>query len=96
MLFSFIDMYNEAFQSCRTEILVRYVIIYFKLITDTGLFKQRTLLMKKQQKRRASAQMIMANHDARPKNWRQKSAAEDTALLISQSQSNTSLNGKKT
>ncbi|XP_053496695.1 tubby protein homolog [Ictalurus furcatus] len=56
------------------------------------LDKQRTLLMKKQQKRRASAQMIMANHDARPKNWRQKSAAEDTALLISQSQSNTSLN----
>lgn len=52
--------------------------------------------MKKQQKRRASAQMITANHDARSKNRRQKSAAEDTALLISQSQSNTSLNGKKT
>ncbi|KAI5623233.1 tubby protein-like isoform X1, partial [Silurus asotus] len=54
--------------------------------------KQRTLLMKKQQKRRANAQMITANHDARPKNHRQKPAAEDTALLISQSQSSTSLN----
>ncbi|XP_046710461.1 tubby protein homolog isoform X1 [Silurus meridionalis] len=56
------------------------------------LDKQRTLLMKKQQKRRANAQMITANHDARPKNHRQKPAAEDTALLISQSQSSTSLN----
>ncbi|XP_060795824.1 tubby protein homolog isoform X2 [Neoarius graeffei] len=56
------------------------------------LDKQRTLLMKKQQKRRANAQMIMANHEARPMSRRQKPAAEDTALLISQSQSNTSLN----
>lgn len=52
--------------------------------------------MKKQQKRRANAQMIMANHEARPMSRRQKPAAEDTALLISQSQSNTSLNGKHT
>ncbi|KAG7325137.1 hypothetical protein KOW79_011453 [Hemibagrus wyckioides] len=56
------------------------------------LDKQRKLLMKKQQKRRTNAQMITANHDARPKNCRKKPAAEDTALLISQSQSNTSLN----
>ncbi|KAB5555532.1 hypothetical protein PHYPO_G00035280 [Pangasianodon hypophthalmus] len=61
-------------------------------IWQQKLDKQRTLLMKKQQKRRANIQMITANHDARPKNRRQKSAAEDTALLISQSQSNTSLN----
>lgn len=40
--------------------------------------------------------MIRANHEARPMNRRQKPAAEDTALLISQSQSNTSLNGKQT
>lgn len=52
--------------------------------------------MKKQQKRRANAQMITANHDARPKNRKQKPTAEDTALLISQSQSNTSLTGKQT
>lgn len=51
--------------------------------------------MKKQQKRRANAQMITANHDPRLKNRKQKPAAEDTALLISQSQSNTSLTGKQ-
>ncbi|XP_060715346.1 tubby protein homolog isoform X1 [Tachysurus vachellii] len=56
------------------------------------LDKQRKLLMKKQQKRRTNVQMITANPDARPKNRRQKPAAEDTALLISKSQSNTSLN----
>ncbi|XP_053368069.1 tubby protein homolog isoform X2 [Clarias gariepinus] len=56
------------------------------------LDKQRTLLMKKQQKRRANAQMITANLDARPKNRSQKPAAEDTALLISQSPSNSSFN----
>lgn len=49
--------------------------------------------MKKQQKRRANTQMITANHDSRPKNRKQKPTAEDTALLICQSQSNTSLNG---
>lgn len=51
--------------------------------------------MKKQQKRRANVQMVTANLDARPKNRKQKPAAEDTTLLISQSQSNTSLNGKQ-
>ncbi|KAL7857028.1 hypothetical protein SRHO_G00159270 [Serrasalmus rhombeus] len=36
--------------------------------------------------------MMTANQEARPKSRKQKSGAEDTALLISQSQSNTSLN----
>lgn len=52
--------------------------------------------MKKQQKRRANSQMITANPDARATNRKQKPAAEDTALLISQSQSNPSLTGKQT
>ncbi|XP_062859852.1 tubby protein homolog [Trichomycterus rosablanca] len=56
------------------------------------LDNQRTLLIKKQQKRRANAQMMTANENARPKNRKQKPVTEDTALLISQSQSNTSLN----
>ncbi|XP_066520021.1 tubby protein homolog [Hoplias malabaricus] len=56
------------------------------------LDNQRTILIKKQQKRRANTQMITANLEARPKNRKQKSRPEDTALLISQSQSNTSLN----
>lgn len=87
MFLWFIDMY----QSC-IEILVRCI---FEWITENALYKQRKLLMKKQQKRRTNVQMITANHDARPKNCRKKPAAEDTALLISQSQSNTSLNGKQ-
>lgn len=37
--------------------------------------------------------MVTANHDIRPKTRKQKAEADDTALLISQSQSNTSLNG---
>ncbi|XP_062330619.1 tubby protein homolog [Osmerus eperlanus] len=57
------------------------------------LDNQRSLLMKKQQRRRADAQMVTANRDARPKKSKQKSGgADDTALLISQSQSNNSLN----
>ncbi|XP_017580793.1 tubby protein homolog [Pygocentrus nattereri] len=61
-------------------------------IRQQKLDNQRTLLIKKQQKRRANAQMMTANQEARPKSRKQKSGAEDTALLISQSQSNTSLN----
>lgn len=37
--------------------------------------------------------MVTANHDIRPKTRKQKAEADDKALLISQSQSNTSLNG---
>lgn len=40
--------------------------------------------------------MVTANHDIRPKTRKQKAEADDTALLISQSQSNTSLNGSYT
>lgn len=54
---------------------------------------QRSLLIKKQQRRRADARMVTANHDIRPKTRKQKAEADDKALLISQSQSNTSLNG---
>ncbi|XP_071782890.1 tubby protein [Centroberyx gerrardi] len=54
---------------------------------------QRTLLIKKQQRRRADTQMVTANRDARPKNRKHKAgSSDDMALLISQSQSNTSLN----
>ncbi|KAG9267795.1 tubby protein-like [Astyanax mexicanus] len=61
-------------------------------IRQQKLDNQRTLLIKKQQKRRANAQMMTANNEARPKNRKQKSGPEDTALLISQSQSSNSLN----
>jgi len=40
--------------------------------------------------------MVTANQDIRPKTRKQKAEADDTALLISQSQSNTSLNGSYT
>lgn len=58
------------------------------------LDNQRTLLVKKQQRRRADAQMVIANRDARPKKKKDKggSCSDDTPLLISQSLSNTSLN----
>ncbi|XP_008301923.1 tubby protein [Stegastes partitus] len=56
------------------------------------LDNQRTLLMKKQQKKRADSQMMVANRDARQKNRKHKAALSDeTPLLISQSLSNTSL-----
>ncbi|KAM6964227.1 tubby protein homolog [Tautogolabrus adspersus] len=56
------------------------------------LDNQRTLLMKKQQKKRADSQMVVANRDARQKNRKQKAAhSDETPLLISQSLSNTSL-----
>ncbi|KAK6329009.1 hypothetical protein J4Q44_G00009870 [Coregonus suidteri] len=48
--------------------------------------------MKKQQRRRADTQMVTANRDARPKKSKQKTGADDTDLLITQSQSNNSLN----
>ncbi|KPP79052.1 tubby protein-like, partial [Scleropages formosus] len=51
----------------------------------------RSLLIKKQQRRRTDTQMVTANYDVRPKNRRQKAAAEDMTPLVSESQSNTSL-----
>ncbi|XP_060884548.1 tubby protein homolog [Labrus mixtus] len=61
-------------------------------IRQQKLDNQRTLLMKKQQKKRADSQMVVANRDARQKNRKQKAARSDeTPLLISQSLSNTSL-----
>ncbi|KAK9965542.1 hypothetical protein ABG768_004629 [Culter alburnus] len=61
-------------------------------VRQQKLDNQRSLLIKKQQRRRADARMVTANHDIRPKTRKQKAEADDTALLISQSQSNTSLN----
>ncbi|XP_003961503.3 tubby protein homolog [Takifugu rubripes] len=63
-------------------------------IRQQKLDNQRTLLMKKQQKKRADAQMVIANRDIRQKqkNRKQKTVQSDeTPLLISQSLSNTSL-----
>ncbi|KAM6951143.1 tubby protein [Aplochiton taeniatus] len=63
-------------------------------IRQTKLDNQRILLMKKQQRRRADNQMVTASRDARPKNRKPRASAggsDDTAMLISQSQSNTSL-----
>uniref|UniRef100_UPI0037E6FC47 tubby protein homolog n=1 Tax=Semicossyphus pulcher TaxID=241346 RepID=UPI0037E6FC47 len=61
-------------------------------IRQQKLDNQRTLLMKKQQKKRADNQMVLANRDARQKNKKQKAVCSDeTPLLISQSLSNTSL-----
>ncbi|XP_034563330.1 tubby protein homolog isoform X2 [Notolabrus celidotus] len=61
-------------------------------IRQLKLDNQRTLLMKKQQKKRADAQMVVANRDARQKNRKQKVVCSDeTPLLISQSPSNASL-----
>ncbi|XP_051927330.1 tubby protein homolog [Hippocampus zosterae] len=56
------------------------------------LDNQRSILMKKQQKKRADCQMVVANRDARQKNRRQKGRSDETPLLISQSLSNISLN----
>lgn len=51
--------------------------------------------MKKQQKKRADVQMVVANRDTRQKTRKHKAACSDeTPLLISQSLSNTSLTGK--
>ncbi|XP_029312258.1 tubby protein homolog [Cottoperca gobio] len=61
-------------------------------IRQQKLDNQRTLLMKKQQKKRADSQMVVANRDARQKKQKHKAARSDeTPLLISQSLSNTSL-----
>ncbi|KAK2820228.1 hypothetical protein Q5P01_023187 [Channa striata] len=61
-------------------------------IRQQKLENQRTLLMKKQQKKRADAQMVVVNRDARQKNRKHKAArCDETPLLISQSLSNTSL-----
>ncbi|XP_068614511.1 tubby protein homolog [Brachionichthys hirsutus] len=63
-------------------------------IRQQKLDNQRTLLMKKQQKKRADSQMVVANRDARQKQRNRKPKAEhseETALLISQSLSSTSL-----
>ncbi|XP_045924966.1 tubby protein isoform X1 [Micropterus dolomieu] len=61
-------------------------------IRQQKLDNQRTLLMKKQQKKRADSQMVVANWDTRQKNRKHKVARSDeTPLLISQSLSNASL-----
>ncbi|XP_070783429.1 tubby protein homolog [Enoplosus armatus] len=61
-------------------------------IRQQKLDNQRTLLMKKQQKKRADSQMVVANRDARQKNRKHKAVhSDETPLLISQSLSNTSL-----
>ncbi|XP_077358274.1 tubby protein homolog isoform X2 [Festucalex cinctus] len=61
-------------------------------IRQQKLDNQRSILMKKQQKKRADCQMVVANRDARHKNRRQKGRSDETPLLISQSLSNISLN----
>ncbi|XP_059388136.1 tubby protein homolog isoform X2 [Carassius carassius] len=60
-------------------------------VRQQKLDNQRSLLIKKQQRRRTDARMITANRDIRPKTRKQKAESDDTALLISQSQSNISL-----
>ncbi|XP_061564034.1 tubby protein homolog [Cololabis saira] len=61
-------------------------------IRQQKLDNQRTLLMKKQQKKRSDTQMVTSNRDARQKNRKHKAISSDeTPLLISQSLSNTSL-----
>ncbi|KAM9425874.1 tubby protein homolog [Pholidichthys leucotaenia] len=61
-------------------------------IRQQKLDNQRTLLMKKQQKKRADSQMVVANRDTRQKNRKLKVVhSDETPLLISQSLSNTSL-----
>ncbi|KAM7381828.1 hypothetical protein PAMA_012608 [Pampus argenteus] len=62
-------------------------------IRQQKLDNQRTLVMKKQQKKRADCQMVVANRDPRQKNRKHKAARSDeTPLLICQSLSSTSLN----
>nr|XP_020461829.1 tubby protein homolog isoform X2 [Monopterus albus] len=61
-------------------------------IRQLKLENQRILLMKKQQKKRADFQMVVANRDSRQKNRKHKAACcDETPLLISQSLSSTSL-----
>ncbi|KAM4724660.1 uncharacterized protein FYW61_012983 [Anableps anableps] len=61
-------------------------------IRQQKLDNQRALLMKKQQKKRADTQMVVANRDARQKNRKHKTVnSEEMPLLISQSLSSTSL-----
>ncbi|XP_019938535.2 tubby protein homolog [Paralichthys olivaceus] len=61
-------------------------------IRQQKLDNQRTLLIKKQQKKRADSQMVTTNWDTRQKNRKHKAAQSDeTPLLISQSLSNASL-----
>ncbi|XP_031698387.1 tubby protein homolog [Anarrhichthys ocellatus] len=61
-------------------------------IRQQKLDNQRTLLMKKQQNKRADSQMVVANRDARQKSRKHKvSRSDETPLLINQSLSNTSL-----
>ncbi|XP_068439155.1 tubby protein homolog isoform X2 [Clinocottus analis] len=61
-------------------------------IRQQKLDNQRSLLMKKQQKKRADSQMVVANRDARQKSRKQKAIRSDeTPLLINQSLSSTSL-----
>ncbi|XP_028989970.1 tubby protein homolog [Betta splendens] len=61
-------------------------------IRQQKLENQRTLLMKKQQKKRSDVQMVVANRDTRQKTRKHKAACSDeTPLLISQSMSNASL-----
>ncbi|XP_057681172.1 tubby protein homolog isoform X1 [Corythoichthys intestinalis] len=55
------------------------------------LDNQRSILMKKQQKKRADRQMVVSNRDARLKNRKQKGRSDETPLLTSQSLSNISL-----
>ncbi|XP_077595138.1 uncharacterized protein LOC144211628 [Stigmatopora nigra] len=56
------------------------------------LDNQRSILMKKQQKKRADCQMVVSSRDARLKNRKQKGRSDETPLLTSQSLSNISLN----
>ncbi|XP_071319478.1 tubby protein homolog isoform X2 [Trachinotus anak] len=61
-------------------------------IRQQKLDNQRALLMKKQQKKRADSQMVVANRDTRQKNRKHRAShSDETPLLISQSLSNTSL-----
>nr|XP_057917675.1 tubby protein homolog [Doryrhamphus excisus] len=60
-------------------------------IRQQKLDNQRSILMKKQQKKRADCQMVVANRDTRQKNRKQKGRSDETPLLISQSLSNVSL-----
>ncbi|XP_039472487.1 tubby protein homolog isoform X2 [Oreochromis aureus] len=66
-------------------------------IRQQKLDNQRTLLMKKQQKKRADSQMVLTNRDTRQKNRKHKAVhSDETPLLISQSLSSTSLSGDAT
>ncbi|XP_058476235.1 tubby protein homolog [Solea solea] len=61
-------------------------------VRQLKLDNQRTLLMKKQQKKRADTQMVTATRESRPKKTKHKAVCSDeTLLLISQSLSSTSL-----